>query len=94
MITKAQEKLLVALMRNGARSPYGAEHSTARALAVRDLVTNARGRLRITIKGLGALESHRQAKWAKHGCVAYLEDLKEVTEALKLRIAREGGSQS
>lgn len=86
--TKAQiTALTYAFTKNGAMfAPVnrtgGAYRRCVERLAAEHLL-NDEPPFRLTVKGLKALYEIRSAKWAKHGCMAYLNDLQAVERALE-----------
>ena len=82
-LTEPQRKVMMGVMRDHSGEIYASKRSLSvlALLHVRCLLhwDNARkcGR-KITPAGWEALRVANHARWAKHGCMAYLDDLKEV----------------
>ena len=83
MITKPQLAMLTQAMRDGA-TPSRQQWKTAKILESLALLESGDyGRMYATKLGLEVLRDFRATRWANYGCMAYLEDLREVENALK-----------
>ena len=87
MFSKAQIKALTYGFEKGGAlyAPHtlmgGAFRRCCEGLVKRGLL-NDQAPFGITMRGLVALRDIRAKKWADHGCMAYLDDLKKVEAAL------------
>lgn len=88
MITKPQADFLTRAMRRPI-SAYGSDTKVARNLRLSGLIQRASCTDPLsfllwepTTAGLEALREFRARRWANHGCMAYLDQLREVEAAL------------
>ena len=88
-LTKPQFKALwAAFKKNGAWYGHGSKMGGANyrmiQRMVKDNLLSDRPPFPITLKGMRALHEACKARWAKDGCMAYQDELKEVEKALHL----------
>lgn len=90
MITKPQANFLTNAMRRPITA-YATDCRVAGNLRAAGLIREAGKSISHstlfapTPAGLAALREYRSARWARHGCVAYLQDLQEVEAACEGR---------
>ncbi len=90
-LTKPQfEVLWAAFKKNGGAYARGNRMGGARRRMMermaKESLLNDNPPFPITLKGMRALHAACEARYRKHGCMAYLDDLKEVEKALGVHL--------